>query len=116
MMALTTRLRPEARKAWLSKEPSRISPRSWKNTARVSLLPASPLFSPARQRSRSSGLEYHSIEQAPLDSADLAQRARHHVRFFWQSGEFDQLRCDQRVPAPGVEVVGQPARRNCALA
>jgi hypothetical protein len=36
-IALTTRLRPEARKAWLSKERSRISPRSWKKTARLSL-------------------------------------------------------------------------------
>ena len=50
---------------------SRISPRSWKNTARASLLPASPLFSPTRQRSRSSELEYHSDhEQGPLDPAD----------------------------------------------
>ena len=90
MMALTTRLRPEARKAWLSKEPSRISPRSWKKTARVSLLPASPLFSPARQRSRScrAGVPFDH-EQGPLDPADFTQRARQRVRFR-QGGELLQ--------------------------
>lgn len=32
------------------------------------------------------------------------------------AGQLDQLRRDQRVPAPGVEVFGQPARRHGALA
>jgi hypothetical protein len=60
-MALTTRLRPEARNAWLSKERSRISPRSLKSTARFSLCAASPLLRPAWHRRRNSRLEYYSI-------------------------------------------------------
>src|SRR3984957_14974378 len=60
-MALTTRLSPEARNAWLSNDRSRISPRSWKNTARLSLCAASPLLRPAWHRRRKAGLEYHSI-------------------------------------------------------
>jgi len=32
------------------------------------------------------------------------------------AGQLDQLRRDQRVPAPGVEVLGQPARRHGTLA
>lgn len=40
---------------------SRISPRSWKNTARLSLCAASPLLRPAWHRRRKAGLEYHSI-------------------------------------------------------
>lgn len=49
-VALTTRLRPKARNAWLSNERSRISPRSWRNTARLSLCSASPLLRPARRQ------------------------------------------------------------------
>lgn len=52
--------RPEARKAWLSNDRSRISSRSWKKTARFTLCAASPLLSPAWQRRRNIGLEYHS--------------------------------------------------------
>ena len=32
------------------------------------------------------------------------------------AAQLDQLRCDQCAPAPGIEVVGQPARRHRALA
>lgn len=51
----------EAGGAWLSNDRSRISPRSWKKTARFSLCAASPLLRPAWQRRRCAGLEYHSI-------------------------------------------------------
>jgi hypothetical protein len=45
------------------------------------------------------------------------QPAEHGDRGIGQlADQLDQLRCDQRVPAPGVEVVGQPARRHGTLA
>src|SRR3712207_4520167 len=75
MIALTTRFRPEARKAWLSNERSRISPRSWKNTARLSLWAASPLFKPAWQRLRRAGSEYHSIMNSVRSRLPSSRRA-----------------------------------------
>ena len=45
------------------------------------------------------------------------QPAEHGDRGIGQlAGQLDQLRRDQRLPASGVEVVGQPARRHGALA
>ena len=49
---------------WFSKVRSRISPRRWKNTARVSALRASPLLSPALVRRRNAG----SLIQSSVNS------------------------------------------------
>ena len=114
MMAPITRLRPEARKAWLSKEPSRISPRSWKKTARVSLLPASPLFSPARQRPRSCGLEYHSVMNRVRSIRPISRSARDNVFVFGRAASFfnkvegTTSRSTMETPAPNAS--SQPSR------
>ena len=88
MLLPTTLVGSYAQPEWLSNEPSRISPRSWKNTARVSLLPASPLFSPARQRSRNAGLEYHSIMNRVRSIRPISRSARDNVFDFGRAASF----------------------------
>jgi len=67
---------------------SRISPRSWKNTARVSLLPASPLLRPARQRLRSAGSEYHSIMNSVRSMRPISRRARDNMFVLGRAASF----------------------------
>ncbi len=84
-----------------------FSPRSWKNTARLSLWAASPLLRPAWHRRRNAGLEYHSIMNRVRSMRPSSRSA------LAKSLDFDEADNLLRiVEGETVRVVIDAARRN----